>query len=198
MRARAPAVALVAAMLLGGCGHTAGARGPRPAGIPAALLREMRPIGRGPRFEPPVRGPMIGPCRAPLGARFGVHIEVFAANRVVIVPAGIGTEPPRHTEPDGVLSARCYGTLVTVQPTGVVLVRRGVPPTLAQLFRAWGQPLTRARLASFSGGRVRTYIAGRRAGRPPDAITLARHAEIVVEIGPYVPPHRSFAFPPGI
>jgi hypothetical protein len=27
-------------------------------------------------------------------------------------------------------------------------------------------------------------------------VPLARHAEIVVEIGPHVPPHSSFALPP--
>jgi len=28
-------------------------------------------------------------------------------------------------------------------------------------------------------------------------VPLTRHAEIVLEIGPYVPPHLSYAFPPG-
>jgi len=28
-------------------------------------------------------------------------------------------------------------------------------------------------------------------------VPLARHSEIVLEVGPYVPPHRSYTFPPG-
>jgi len=28
------------------------------------------------------------------------------------------------------------------------------------------------------------------------AVRLTRHAQIVVELGAYVPPHRSFLFPP--
>jgi len=27
---------------------------------------------------------------------------------------------------------------------------------------------------------------------------LRRHAEIVLEIGPYVPPHARYTFPPGV
>jgi hypothetical protein len=27
---------------------------------------------------------------------------------------------------------------------------------------------------------------------------LSQHAEIVIEVGAYVPPHRSFSFPPGL
>jgi dihydroxyacid dehydratase/phosphogluconate dehydratase len=31
----------------------------------------------------------------------------------------------------------------------------------------------------------------------PGAVPLTRHAEIVLEVGPHVPPHSSYAFPPG-
>jgi hypothetical protein len=190
------AVALATlAAVLGGCGA---ADRSREARIPPALLREMRPIGRGPRFQPPVRGPVTGPCRRALGPRFGVHVEVFAANRVVIIPAGIGTAPPRRSQNGAVTGARCYGALVTLQPTGVVLVRPGTAPTVAELFRSWGQPLGRARIASFAGGRVRAFVGGRRASVRAAAIRLTPHAEIVTEIGPFVPPHKSFTFPPGM
>jgi hypothetical protein len=47
------------------------------------------------------------------------------------------------------------------------------------LFRSRGQPLSATRLASFR------------------AVPLTRHAEIVLEVGPHVPPHSSYAFPPG-
>ena len=138
-------------------------------------------------------------CRSSV-ARVGVHVEVFAANRVVLVPAGIGTRPPRSFSAGRISSARCYGELVTLDPTGLVLVRTGSRPLLADLFRAWGQPLSARRLASFSaskGARVAVFVDGRRWRGSPGSVPLAPHAEIVLEVGPYVPPHRSYTFPPG-
>jgi len=169
------------------------------SGIPPALLREARPIGRGPRFQPPVQGPIIGRCRRPLGARYAVHVEVFAANRVVIIPAGIGTRPPRTLSDARITSASCYGDLVTLDPTGVVFVRAQRHLTLAELFRSWGEPITPGRLASFSApaaGHVAVFINGRPRHGPPDRVPLTSGAEIVVEVGPHVPPHTTFAFPP--
>jgi hypothetical protein len=100
---------------------------------------------------------------------------------------------------DGRISrARCYGALVTLDPTGVVLVSDGIEPSLAGLFRSWGQPLSNTSLASFRGGTVEVFVDGRRWQGRPGAVRLTRHAEIVLEIGPYVPPHRSFTFPPGV
>jgi hypothetical protein len=168
--------------------------------IPAALVREARPIGRGARFQPPARGPVIGPCRRALGRARGVHVEVFAANRVVLIPAGIGTKPPRATFEGRISKARCFGDLVTLEPTGVVLVRSGASLTLADLFKSWGQPLSRRRLASFgaaAGQRVAVFVGGRPWHGRPGAVPLRPHAEIVLEVGPHVPPHSSYTFPPG-
>jgi hypothetical protein len=176
--------------------------GHQPAipGIPSALLGQARPIGTGPRFHPPVTGPVSGACTAPLGPRDGVHVEVFAANRVLLLPAGIGTSPPRALLDGRVAAARCYGALVSLDPTGVVLVRPGARLTLAGLFRSWGQPLSPARLASFSaapGSEVAVFVNGKRWPGTPSAVPLTRHAEIVLEVGPPVPPHSSYAFQPG-
>ena len=186
------------ACLLAACGSTvpSGTRAP----IPRMLLREARPIGRGERFHPPATGLVAGPCRPSLGARYAVHLEVFGANRVVLVPAGIGTRPPRHLSAGRISSAGCYGSLVTLEPTGVVLVRPGTQPTVADVFRAWGQPVSATRLASFPAGpgrSVRAFVDGRRWVGLPASIPLTRHAEIVLEVGPFVPPHRSYTFPPG-
>jgi hypothetical protein len=190
-------VALVALALLAGCGTS-----PQPgaeSGIPRALLREARPIGAGPRFRPPAEGPIEGPCRAALGPRYPVHVELFAADRVVIIPAGIGVARQRSIFAGRITHARCYGGLVTLEPTGVVLLRPGSRPTLAALFRAWGQPLSRTRLASFRAGagrRVGLFIDGRRSRLSPRLVKLTPRAEIVLEVGPHVPPHRTYAFPP--
>jgi hypothetical protein len=190
---------LIAGALLTGCGSSS--HGDPAATIPAALVAQARPIGRGPRFAPPVSGPVTGRCARRLGDRDGVHVEVFAADRVVIVPAGIGTSPPRSSSEGGLVRGRCYGDLVTVDPTGVVLVRPGSDLVLSALFRVWGQPLSATRLASFSapvGAPVTVFVNGRRWDGAPASVPLTVHSEIVVEIGPHVPPHASYTFPPGV
>jgi hypothetical protein len=147
-----------------------------------------------------VTGPVSGACALPLGPRDGVHVEVFADNRVLLLPAGIGTGPP-FTALDGrIIRAKCYGALVTLDPTGVVLVRAGADGTLGALFRSWGEPLSATSLASFSAparSRVAVFVNGRQWRGAPSAVPLTRHAEIVLEVGPRVPPHPSYAFPPG-
>jgi hypothetical protein len=193
---RAPVLVWLSALaLLSGCGTTHSA-----ASIPGNLAREARPIGVGTRFHPPVTGPVAGPCRRHLGPRFGVHVEVFAENRVVLLPAGIGTLTPRSTSAGRITAARCYGSLVTLDPTGVVLVRPRAHLTVSDLFRSWGEPLSPARVASFSapaGHRVVVFVNGRRWRGAPGSVALDKHAEIVVEVGPLVPPHPSYSFPPG-
>jgi hypothetical protein len=173
---------------------------PSSAAIPPALLSQARPIGPGPRFHPPAAGPVIGQCTRALGPRDGVHVEVFASDRVLLLPAGIGVQPPRVLLDGRVTSARCYGTLVTLDPTGLVLVRPGASPTLGTLFRSWGQPLSPTRLTSFTapaGAGVTVFVNGKRWPGAPAAVPLTRHAEIVLEVGPHVPPHPSYAFPAG-
>jgi hypothetical protein len=192
---RALPLAGIAVALLAGCGSTSAHR--PPSRIPRQLLAEERPIGAGPRFQPPVAGPVLGRCRPRLGARAEVHVELFAANRVVIVPAGIGTRPPRAAVDGRITSARCYGDLVTIDPTGIVLVRPGSRLQLGSLFRSWGQQLSEHRLASFGGGRVVAFVDGRRWDGRPANVPLAPRSELVLEIGPRVPPHASFTFPPG-
>jgi len=194
----------VAAAGLAGCGGPARPAVPGPGepvqSIPSSLLSQARPVGTGPRFQPPVSGPVNGSCAAALGARNGVHVEVFAANRVLLVPAGIGTGAPRGELDGRIVRARCYGALVTLDPTGVVLVRPGARLTLTDLFRSWGQPLSADQLATFSavaGAQVSVYVNGKRWHGEPAAVPLSRHAEIVLEVGPHVPPHSSYTFPPG-
>jgi hypothetical protein len=198
------ALACAAIALLGllGCGSSAPTRttAATEAPVPAQLLAQARPIGHGARFHPLATGPVLGSCRSALGARVGAHVELFAANRVVLIARGIGTRPPVSYSAGRIAKARCYGDLVTLEPTGVVLVRRGARLTLADLFRSWGQPLSDHRLASFPAGpgkRVRVFIDGRPHTGAPGAVPLSAHSEIVLEVGPRVPPHASYTFPPG-
>jgi hypothetical protein len=102
-----------------------------------------------------------------------VHLELFAQGRVVLVPPRIG----------------CW----TADPTGVLRVRRGA--TLGSFFRAWRQRLAPRRLLSFDG-RVRVYRNGRRLNVDPRRVLLHDRDELVLEVGPYVPPHSFYLFPP--
>ena len=168
--------------------------------IPSSLLSQARPIGTAPRFHPPAAGPVIGQCTPALGRRDGVHVEVFASDKVLLLPAGIGVQPPQTLLDGRVTSARCYGALVTLDPTGLVLVRPGASLTLGTLFRSWGQPLSPSRLTSFSapaGTKVAVYVNGKPWSGAPSSVPLTRHAEIVLEVGPHVPPHQSYVFPSG-
>ena len=200
-------VALALAALMAGCGsHTrapaaAGGTGSGAgdAGLPAALVAEARPIGFGPQFHPGVSGPVIGPCDPRLGRRIGVHVELFARNRVVLIARGIGTRGPRRLFAGRIAGAQCYGSLVTLDPTGVIYTRPGTHAVLADLFRSWGEPLSRRRLASFAApGRteVAVFVNGRRRPGDPRSVPLSSHAEIVLEVGPHVPPHHRYTFPP--
>jgi hypothetical protein len=146
--------------------------GPGPAYRPAAAALDGRPVGG-----------LV--CRSG-GARFAVHVELFADRRVVIVPPGIGVA-------DG-----CSYPLRTRTPTGVVEVARGAPHDLGDLFRVWGQPLGEHTLASFrTASRVRVYVGGRRVRGPVASVRLEPGAQIVLELGAYVAPHRSYLFPKG-
>jgi hypothetical protein len=198
-------VLLVAACsLLAACGSSTPAARSHPSNpnnratgaIPTSLLARERPIGRGPRFQPELHGSVTGICTAPLGRRDQVHVEIFGANRVVLLPAGIGTRPPRRLTDGRVVGATCFGALVTLDPTGIVYLRPGHRVTLGDLFDAWGQPLTAARIASFTGGPVRVYVNGRQQGGAPRTVPLTTGSEVVLEVGPHVPPHRGFTFPP--
>jgi hypothetical protein len=204
---RTPGTAAALACLLGvaGCGggsdRSSTAAGARPSASAAirALVREARPIGGGARFRPLAPSRTPGRCRPRLGARFPVHLELFAADRVVLVPAGLGIGPPRHNRGGRVVAGRCAGTLVTLDPTGVVWARRGAPATLGTLFAEWGRPLSAHALLGFrtpADATVRVYVDGRRRPGPARAVALTPRAEIVLEVGPQVPPHARYAFPP--
>ena len=144
------------------------------------------PIGRGPAFVPPRLGagpPPAANCTAgPLTGPIRVHVELFARRRAIVIPANVG------------VGHACRYPLRTLTPTGVVeLDRRGL--TLGDFFAVWRMPLSRSRLLTFRGG-VTAYVAGKRWMGDPAAIPLADRAQIVVELGGYIPPHRFYLFAP--
>jgi hypothetical protein len=178
------------ALALTGCGSE-----PDPEREPFTIPETARPIGAGPRFHPPLGDRPVPDCRpGPLGERVGVHLELFADDRVVLFAAGIGTRPPRERFAGRISDAACWGPLATIDPTGLVLLRPGVEATVGDVFALWGQPLTPRRAASFRGT-VRVYVNGDRVTGDPRAVPLRRHDNIVLQVGPYVPPHADYTFP---
>ncbi len=162
-------------------------------GVFSALLLALSvhpwPVGPGPRYQPPAAAkPAPGLACGPRAPSFRVHLELFAGRKVIIVPAGIGA----------VAQSGCVYPLSTAGPDGVVSVARGRALTLGDLFRVWGQPLGAHSLAGFTSRTpLRAYVGGRLVKGPVAAIRLTPHAQIVLELGGYVPPHPFFLFPGG-
>jgi hypothetical protein len=149
------------------------------------------PIGVGPRYHPP---PGIhAPC-APGSLRGAarVHVELFANRRVVIVPAAIGLRGA-HFSLGRVTSARCRAPLWTTDPSGVVSLAG--PARLGDLFTVWGEPFGPNRLVSFHGT-VSLFRNGLPVRGDPRRLALRDGDELVLEVGGFVPPHRSYRFPP--
>ena len=135
------------------------------------------PIGPGAAYRPSARR-----VACPARGSFAVHLELFAGRKGIVIPAGIGT---------------CSDALWTRTPTGVVEVS-GRGHTLGDVFRVWARTLGSHRLLSFnSGSPVRAYVNGRHVPGAVGAIPLTRGAQIVLEIGGYVPPHRFLLLPKG-
>src|SRR5690348_10087137 len=199
LRRSVGAIALAAALAGCGSGATTDTR--------TALPRDVIPIpaGRTPAYRIPALSPAvrrrasIAGLRCTRGRRpaYGVHLDLYANRLVVPIPAGIGVAPPQRRAGAYVLGGACTYPLRTYEPTGVVVLDAGTPRTLQQLFAVWGQPLSAGSVAGFHGS-VRAFLNGRRWRGSPGAIPLARHAEIVLEIGGYVPPHPRYRFGPGL
>jgi len=109
----------------------------------------------------------------------------------VIVPAAIGLRGARQTL-GRVDAARCRARVWTLDPTGVVQFAGRT--TLGDIFGVWGKRLTPARLLTFSGA-VRVYLNGVRHRGDPGTLVLRDRDQVVLEVGAYVPPHRSYRFP---
>ncbi|MGN6187884.1 MAG: hypothetical protein ACTHOE_03205 [Conexibacter sp.] len=196
-------IAALGALLLAGC---AAARDEAPTTTRAVSALRPVPAGTGPAFRLAPRGPRatraapIGGLRCARrdGARVQAHLELFAAGRVVPIPPGIGVAPPLRRSGAYVDHGRCTYPVRTTEPTGLLEVRRSARLTLGQLFDVWGQRLSRVRMAGFAATparAVRAYVDGVRWTASPRTIPLRPHAVIVLEVGPYVPPHASYRFP---
>lgn len=180
-----------------------------PAGSASTPWLVPTPIGVGPKFHPPALSSRVAHrqdvgrfrCGKDSGRRFGVHLELFAHRRVVVVPAGIAVAPPWRSVRPHVLDGACSYAARTRTPTGVIEVASGSRITLGDFFDLWGQALGKRRLAGFRvepRREVRAYVNGKPWRGPLRAIPLRRHAAIALEVGGYVPPHPSFRFGMGL
>lgn len=147
------------------------------------------PIGAGPKYLLPAttrkveQGAEVGrfPCGSASGPRDEAHVELFADRLVLLLPAEIGVGP------------RCSYPVRTTRPTGVVEFAASSHPTIGDLFAVWGQPLGAHSLAGFHGT-VSAWVGGKRWHGAVASIPLTSHAEIVLELGGYIPPHTFFLF----
>lgn len=196
---RCSAAVLALAAVLTGCGSGAATRTalppdviPVPAGRTAAY--RLPALSAATRRRAPVDGLYCTRARPRV---YGVHLDLYAHRLVVPIPAGIGIAPPQRRAGAYVRGGACTYRVRTYEPTGVIVADAGPPPTLAQLFAVWGQPLGADGVAGFHG-RVTTFLNGRRWWGSPGAIPLSRHAEVVIEVGGEIPPHPRYRFEPGL
>jgi hypothetical protein len=160
---------------------------------------EPVPIGAGPEYVPPARWPLAGAAafgglRGDLHSGVRAHLELFANRQVVIVPGGIGVSGGRTALYGIVTDALWHAPAWTLQPGGVIqLARPGL--RLGDFFAVWGEAVGPRRLLGFTG-EVRAFVNGVERFGNPARIELHDRDQVVLEIGGYVPPHRSFTFTP--
>ena len=119
----------------------------------------------------------------------------------MIVPAGVGVAPPLRSNGPYIVSGRCSYAVQTRAPTGVIEVGASNRLTLGAFFAVWGRPLSSIALVGFRarpGERVRAYVDGRSWTGDPRAIPLRRHTQVVLELGPFIPPHPTYRFAKGL
>ncbi len=172
----------------------------------AAALASSRRVGPGPHFRPrpwsrvvrfglPVDGLR---CRSRQALDDLAHVELFAANHVVVVPAGIGVTPPARLRAGRIVGERCSYPLRTLEPTGLLLMGAPRHYTVGELFDLWGEPLTASVMAGFRAGKrdhVAVFIDGAPWTGSPREAPLSPRSQVTIEVGPYVPPHSRYMFP---
>jgi hypothetical protein len=194
---RAALLAGAVVALLSGCGS-------RPASVAADPAKPIpTPIGVGPRFVPPAHSANLGGARRGLVCRRDTatgdtaHLELFAEGRVVLVPQGIGIAPPIRHGVQRIVAGHCRYSVATFDRTGVIdFTRSGL--TLADLFAVWGEPLSPSQLVSFrarAGQEVHAFVGGKRWRGNVRDVPLTHHAEIVIELNGFIPPHQTYLFP---
>jgi hypothetical protein len=153
------------------------------------------PIGKGAAYRPPAKAPLPELCKpGPVQGAFRAHVELFANKQAIVIPSGIGIGRPPETRLGRIVDAPCRAEARTLDPTGVVDFDRD-DLTVGDLFRVWRERLGPRQLLSFEGA-VKAYVAGEPVSGDPRDVPLVDGAQIVLETGGFVPPHKTFTFPP--
>lgn len=115
------------------------------------------------------------------------HLAIYDHGKPVPIPEDIGRP----------LFAGCFYWLHTHTPDGIIHVESPVARTftLGQFFAIWGEPLSRTRAADArlrKGERMTVWLNGSRYAGDPNAIELAQHTEITIDVGPPAPRPQPF------
>jgi hypothetical protein len=131
----------------------------------------------------PANGQTIGgiSCDAQEGQRIHIHqhLVLLDHGKPVAIPANIGIPAGK----------RCIYWVHTHTPDGIIHIEAPLNRsfTLGDFFLIWGQPLTRARVATAKapkGQSLRVWVGGKPYKGDPRKIPLLAHADIVIQAGP--------------
>ena len=116
------------------------------------------------------------------------HLDIFDHGKAVAVPADVGRP----------LFSQCFYWLHTHTSDGIIHVESPVVKTftLGQFFAIWGEPLSRTRAVDAKvrkGETMTVWVNGTRYAGDPNAIPLAQHTEITLDVGPPAPKPAPFA-----
>src|SRR3954454_17644402 len=110
------AIAALVVVAVAGCGDEHSSRPGLPKTAPSVgpTVRHRPPsLGTRAARARPVEGLRCTRARA---TRYGVHLELFAGRRVVLIPPGVGIAPPRKRACAYVSGGRCSYPLRTREP----------------------------------------------------------------------------------
>ncbi|MCG2586122.1 hypothetical protein [Massilia sp. TS11] len=191
MRQSIGSLSVVCALLLAACGGGNGGPGPQPvqSGVSVAAVP---PLGAAYPLQPgeqvgsdawPDLADSIGCYSEQLDGRgMSVHLSVLRDGEALAVPAGIGAA-------DGA----CAGPIYTEDRSGVlhISVSDKHLPTLAEVFAAWGQPLSSTNVAGITEKTLHVFVIDAAGAREyegdPRMLTLHHGDQIVLSLG-YRPP----------
>jgi hypothetical protein len=222
MRSRI-AIALLATIVLGGCGSSSSSSGsPTGSAGTGSSSAGTGTAGRpspslpapGPEGVPVEQGSLLASASTtnPTGSVDGVqcapveqlayhvhaHLQVYVNGQPRSLPAGIGIPNPQEQgTPQGpfVGSGKCFYWMHTHATDGVIHIESPTARiySLGTFFDIWGQRLSAGEVAGIQG-QVSAFLNGKPWSKDPRAIPLESHFVIQLDVGKPVVPFASFSF----